>query len=113
MIAHRSKARPASDPSVFPQTASKRLVNAKSSSFAGRVHKRGAAEPERVSFSDGLSQEHTYSSILPAGTHLTAHTFQPLQKKTSKIPVGPVMLGFFLFVVVGSGKPRAPLPARA
>lgn len=27
-----------------------------------------------------------------------------LQKKASKLPVGPVMLGFFLFVVVGSGE---------
>lgn len=62
MIAHRSKARPASDRTFVPQTASKRVVNAKSSSFQGRVHKRGAAEPERVSFSDGLSQEHPYSS---------------------------------------------------
>jgi hypothetical protein len=30
------------------------------------------------------------------------------QKKSSKIPVGPVMLGFFLFVVVGSGKSKLP-----
>jgi hypothetical protein len=27
-----------------------------------------------------------------------------LQKKKSALPVGPVMLGFFLFVVVGSGE---------
>ena len=31
-------------------------------------------------------------------------SFFALQKKSTKIPVGPVMLGFFLFVVVGSGK---------
>lgn len=47
-----------------------------------------------------------------AGAQLTAHFVYLSQKKTSKIPVGPVMLGFFLFVVVGSGKPRSLLPAR-
>jgi hypothetical protein len=34
------------------------------------------------------------------------------QKKKSALPVGPVMLGFFLFVVVGSGELRAALGAR-
>ena len=30
--------------------------------------------------------------------------FNIFQKKDDKFPVGPVLLGFFLFVVVGSGK---------
>jgi hypothetical protein len=33
---------------------------------------------------------------------LTCHVPRHSQKKASKLPVGPVMLGFFLFVVVGS-----------
>lgn len=36
-------------------------------------------------------------SCVPVGTLV-------LQKPKSKLPVGPVMLGFFLFVVVGSGE---------
>lgn len=51
-------------------TASKRVVNAKATAYASRVHKRGSEPVEK--------------------------------KKASKLPVGPVMLGFFLFVVVGS-----------
>ena len=45
-------------------------------------------------------------SCVPVGTPV-------LQKPKSKLPVGPVMLGFFLFVVVGSGECCAQLASSA
>jgi len=53
-------------------TVSKRVANAKNRNFHQNVLKRGAVEKETV------------------------------KKQKTQIPVGPVMLGFFLFVVVGS-----------
>ncbi|KAK9792497.1 hypothetical protein WJX73_009702 [Symbiochloris irregularis] len=55
--------------------ASKRLQNAKSDKFHGNIHKRGKVGEEQ-------------------GTEKN--------KNKSALAVGPVMLGFFLFVVVGS-----------
>lgn len=51
---------------------SKRVANAKSGKFHQNVHKRGTVEDVKQ------------------------------QKQKNKIPVGPVVLGFFIFVVVGS-----------
>jgi hypothetical protein len=55
------------------QTTSKRVANAKSGKFQENVHKRG-------------------TGIVLGGAG-----------KKDKLPVGPVMLGFFIFVVIGSG----------
>jgi hypothetical protein len=79
------------------QTTSKRLVNAKSGAYHQR--KRGAAEPEKVRFLVApLPRLDSNPSSLP----LTFLFLIVLQKEKSSA-VGPVMLGFFLFVVVGSG----------
>jgi hypothetical protein len=51
-----------------------------------------------------LSQEQLSGKLLDRLMNMVHRFCLLLQKKSTKIPVGPVMLGFFLFVVVGSGK---------
>lgn len=140
-------AEPAVRVSLPPQTASKRVVNAKATAYASRVHKRGSEPVEKVSFflGDGrwpgvglllrlrsgrCMHQHWATSPAPGAAakavqrrlacstggdgprpRIHAESAHPvclpcpwLQKKASKLPVGPVMLGFFLFVVVGSGE---------
>lgn len=83
------------------QAGSKRVLNAKSDKFQGNIHKRGKVQdvspvsPAVSALRPGHST-HIFTAIIDTGSGL--------QKSSSKVAVGPIMLGFFLFVVVGSGK---------
>ena len=73
-------------------------MNAKSDKFQGNIHKRGRVHDDtqvrqvsNPSLSDCYELNRLRLSIC-------------LQKSSKSLSVGPVMLGFFLFVVVGSGR---------
>lgn len=74
------------------QVASKRVANAKSDKFHKNIHRRGAV-PESSQVRGGR-----------CGIAMCNPSNSPYsQKEKSSITVGPIMLGFFIFVVVGSG----------
>ena len=83
------------------QAGSKRVLNAKSDKFQGNIHKRGKVQdvspvsPILSALRERLSAQLCTATIEVCGG---------VQKSSSKVAVGPIMLGFFLFVVVGSGK---------
>lgn len=73
------------------QVASKRVANAKSDKFHKNIHRRGAVPESTQVRGTGVA-----SPCNPSNSPLA-------QKEKSSITVGPIMLGFFIFVVVGSG----------
>lgn len=96
------------------QTVSKRVANAKSGKFHQNIHKRGAVEapdpkvssavcatrPARAHACSPRPLNYMHNIVL---TRLPRAAGRGLVQGKGKISVGPVMLGFFLFVVVGSG----------
>ena len=85
------------------QAGSKRVLNAKSDKFQGNIHKRG-----KVQDVSPVSCPCNVALLMVAFVWSQAKLRLKLirlllQKSSSKVAVGPIMLGFFLFVVVGSG----------
>lgn len=85
------------------QAGSKRVLNAKSDKFQGNIHKRGKVQDvSPVSYLCNVAL--LMFAFVGRKAKLTLNLILLLlQKSSSKVAVGPIMLGFFLFVVVGSG----------
>lgn len=77
------------------QAGSKREMNAKSDKFQGNIHKRGKVQDD--------TQVRHRAVERAIAWEISSSTVWSLQKSSKSLSVGPVMLGFFLFVVVGSG----------
>ena len=83
------------------QVASRRVQNAKSDRFHENIHRRGKV----ASGVDKIVSLSIQEQTLVACLRQLLNSFKLLQRNKDKgLSVGPVLLGFFLFVVVGSGR---------
>lgn len=95
---------------TFQQAVSKRVQNAKVAKFSKNIHKRGLVPAGEVSgCGEGVCERPrargpSFWRALKLTFALSSHTHASQKKKEAGSRVGPILVGFFVFVVVGSGE---------